>query len=189
VLVVTADHGETFSVHHDIVFRGKYRTLYRHGRSIYNEVVHVPLVIAAPGQIPPGRKFDTPMTHMDLLPTVLDLAGLPLMKGARGHSLKKHLLDGTKLPARPIFSETDELMAIRLGKWRYIHRSGSSRSFRTRGGRGRMIHVTDQLFDLSVDPHETKNLARRHPERVARMRKQLFSVLKPKRAPKPRPKR
>lgn len=183
VVVVTADHGEIFSLAHDHVYRSNYRTRHKHGRSLYQEVLHVPLVITAPGVIPPGRRIDDPMSQLDLAPTLLDLAGLPPMKGSMGRSLKTHLLAGTRLPPHPIISETREQMSLRFGRWKYIYRYGGAQYYRDRGGRGPLRRVVDELYDLSVDPHETRNVASRHPERARRMRKELLAVLRPR----PRP--
>ncbi len=180
VVVVTADHGEVFSSAHDHVYRSNYRTRHKHGRSLYQEVLHVPLVITAPGVIPPRRRISDPMSQLDLAPTLLDLAGLPPMKGAMGRSLKTHLLAGTRLPPHPIISETREQMALRLGRWKYIYRYGGAKHYRDRGGRGPLRRIVDELYDLVVDPHETRNLASRHPERARRMRKKLLAVLRPK---------
>jgi hypothetical protein len=145
-------------------------------------VLHVPLIIAARGLIPPGIRITDPVSHLDLVPTLLDLAGLPQMKGALGRSLKPTVLQGARVPPRPIVSETRELMALRLGNWKYIYRHGGARLFRGRGGLGPQRQVVHELYDLSVDPQETVNLARQHPERVRRMRTQLLAVLRPKRA-------
>jgi arylsulfatase A-like enzyme len=180
VVVVTADHGEIFSSAHDHVYRSNYRTRHKHGRSLYQEVLHVPLVITAPGVIPPGRQISDPMSQLDLAPTLLDLAGLPPMKGSMGRSLKTHLLAGTRLPPHPIISETREQMSLRLGRWKYLYRYGGAKHFRDRGGRGPMRRIVDELYDLMVDPHETRNVASRHPDRVRRMRKKLLDVLSPK---------
>jgi len=188
VVVVTADHGEIFSLAHDHVYRSNYRTRHKHGRSVYQEVLHVPLVITAPGVIPPGRRINDPMSHVDLAPTLLDLAALPPMKGSMGRSLKTHLLAGTRLPPHPIISETREQMSLRLGRWKYIYRYGGARYFRDRGGRGPLRCVVDELYDLSGDPHETRNVVSRHPERARRMRKKLLAVLKPRPRPRPKPK-
>jgi len=75
-VVVTADHGEEFRDHGGL----------GHARSLYEEMVHVPLVIRGPG-IPRGVRVKTPARHIDVAPTLLDVLGLPAEPTHRGTSL------------------------------------------------------------------------------------------------------
>ena len=65
VVILTGDHGEAFGEHGE----------YFHGAEIWDEVVRVPLVIRVPGKAP--RRISTRVSHVDIAPTVLELAGLP----------------------------------------------------------------------------------------------------------------
>jgi len=76
VLVVAADHGEHFGEHG---IRG-------HGNSLYLELLHVPLLIRAPGRIPSGARVAHVVSLRDIPATLLDLAGLP-SSSVTGHSL------------------------------------------------------------------------------------------------------
>ncbi len=76
VLVFTADHGEAFSEHQ----------LPGHQNVIYDEVLHVPLIVQYPGMANIGRT-DEPVELLDLYRTILDLADLPIPADARGESL------------------------------------------------------------------------------------------------------
>lgn len=91
VVVLSADHGEAFNEH----------GFFRHGQSVFEEEIHVPLLIWAPG-IEPGRR-DVPVSHVDVLPTVLGLIGVE-QEGSCGQSLVPALLEGGEPPARPIYS-------------------------------------------------------------------------------------
>jgi arylsulfatase A-like enzyme len=75
-VIVTSDHGDEFFEHG---FKGHRRTLYR-------EVVQVPLVARVPG-MPPGAVIEAPVSLADLMPTILDLAGAPIPAGVDGRSL------------------------------------------------------------------------------------------------------
>lgn len=82
-VIITADHGDEFFEHGN---KG-------HGRTLYREVVHVPLVIRAPG-VPAGTIIDTPASLVDIMPTVLDLVGAPVPQGVDGVSFLPALFGG-----------------------------------------------------------------------------------------------
>ena len=77
ITVVTADHGEEFWDHGGVA----------HGHTLYDELVHVPWIIRYPPRIPAGAVVGVQVTHLDLMPTLLDLAGLPVPAQCEGHSL------------------------------------------------------------------------------------------------------
>ena len=66
IVVVTSDHGEYLGEH----------GLWDHGKTVYNQVVQVPLVLAAPGRLPANKRVNTPVQLHDLYDTLLDLAGI-----------------------------------------------------------------------------------------------------------------
>lgn len=76
VVVFLSDHGEEFFDHGGWI----------HGRTLYREVLQVPLVIRVPGQLE-GQRVHAPVQHVDLLPTLLELAGLAPQPGVHGISL------------------------------------------------------------------------------------------------------
>lgn len=92
LVIVTADHGEELS-EHGIRF---------HARSLYNQVIRVPLIIKGPGIAP--RVLDTPVSIVDVVPTLLELAGAPTPAGLSGRSLAPALHGGAP-PTRPILVE------------------------------------------------------------------------------------
>ena len=145
VLVVTSDHGEGF---------GEHGTMH-HGRRLYDELIHVPLYVRAPG-FTPGR-VAAPCSLLDVLPTTLELVGLPPVAGADGTSLVP-LLGGA--PGRPVPSEElrtgtetggddhAQLVAVRDATHKWIRttdlRTGTS---------------VEEAYDLVADPGETRPLA------------------------------
>jgi arylsulfatase A-like enzyme len=76
IVIITSDHGEEFGEHGD---RG-------HGRSLHREVLAVPLIVWAPGLLPPAR-VDTPASLLDVAPSVLELLALEPTPSYRGTSL------------------------------------------------------------------------------------------------------
>lgn len=126
LVVVTSDHGQMFGEH------GKWV----HRNSLYEEVLRVPLFMRYPGVIPTGRTITAPVTTADLMPTVLDLVGLPVPGGLDGRSLKP-ILQGSQPPRRSIYAEMDaepnpsspghwiappyDLRSVKDDGWKYIH--------------------------------------------------------------------
>lgn len=92
IVAVTADHGDEFG-EHGIRF---------HARSLYNQVIRVPLIIAG-GDIP-ARVVAEPVSIVDIMPTLLELAGVAGPRGMNGVSLVG-ALRGEPTPARPVLVE------------------------------------------------------------------------------------
>ncbi|MGH9042604.1 MAG: sulfatase-like hydrolase/transferase, partial [Acidimicrobiia bacterium] len=97
-VILTADHGEELNEH---------GMMLSHGQSLYRQLVWVPLVIRLPGALAAGSVPAGPVSHIDLLPTLLETAGASVPPGP-GHSLAP-LLRGEETPAtnghRAAFSE------------------------------------------------------------------------------------
>ena len=137
LVVITGDHGEAFGDPHDQ--RG-------HGFTAYQEDVNVPLILWNPRLFPGGQRVDTVGGHVDLGATLADLLGFQPSEEWQGHSMFD--------PARPqrayyLASIGEYLFGVRDGKWKYTFEATSGREF---------------LTDLTVDPHESKNLAEFQPE-------------------------
>ncbi len=168
LIVYTSDHGEEFGEHGGFL----------HGRTLYQEALHVPLILAAPGLAP--RRVTTPVSLVDLAPTVLDLLGLAPLPAAQGRSLRP-LLEGRGAAPSPVFSETvltadrSQLLALRLGQWKYIARL-------PRGARS-SSPLEEQAYDLQADPGEQRDLLRGpSPADVAAQRRMLLDYLARSRA-------
>jgi len=144
LVIVTADHGEEFLDHGDIT----------HGQSLYSELVRVPFVVASPGPsgLPGdlaayrGRHVGVPVQLIDIMPTLLELAGRPEPPGLQGRSLMQRLKPGAPGATSGVFSErrspqeTDFWGAISDGRWKLIEDATSGRTM---------------LFDTAADPGET----------------------------------
>jgi arylsulfatase A-like enzyme len=104
IVVVLSDHGEEFGEHGGL----------GHGRTLHEEVLRVPLVIAAPGIMAPVE-VTTPASLLDVAPTLLDLLGLPPIPGQRGVSLVADARAAAAGKAastsatRPLFAEVDRV--------------------------------------------------------------------------------
>jgi choline-sulfatase len=148
-IVLLSDHGEGLGDHGE----------QEHGLFLYDESIHVPLVIKQESHTSGGRRVGDIVQHIDIVPTILDLVKAPLPGNLHGRSLKP-LLDGAPhLPDQAVYSEAmysryhfgwSELTALTDGRFRYIRAP------------------RPELYDLQRDPHERENLAdERQPARQA----------------------
>jgi len=94
IVLLTADHGESL---------GEMNHWFSHGFSTMPSLAHVPFVLRAPG-LPPGRR-DTTVSHVDIAPTLLELAGLPLPEERSGIALGPVLRGQAAMPDRFVFSD------------------------------------------------------------------------------------
>ena len=94
VILLTADHGESL---------GEAGFYFQHGHATTPELALAPLVISAPGLAPARRSDD--VHHVDVMPTALALAGLPVPDDASGLSLVPFLESGDPLPERVLFCD------------------------------------------------------------------------------------
>ncbi len=158
---VTSDHGEGFGEH----------GLYNHGNSLYEELLHVPLLVRLPGGRDGGKRVTEPVGHVDLLPTFLDLAGIPLAPSLMGRSLRP-LLDGKPIPARPIWADGTGSQALIDGRLKLIV-NGEGRAAKIPGWKN-LGPV--ELYDLAEDPGERSNLAEARPADAARLRERVEAL-------------
>ena len=133
--------------------------------SIWEGGIRVPFLIRAPGRLAAGRTNSTAVRLADLLPTILDFAGLPIPGGLDGQSLLGAVPRDRPLPfVAPRLGDRDYGEALLIDRWKYY-----------RGVEG----VTDRLYDLSSDSGEANDLATIQPERVAAMRAKLTELVGP----------
>ncbi|MEI6971971.1 MAG: sulfatase-like hydrolase/transferase, partial [bacterium] len=168
LVIITADHGEMLFEH----------GLFGHAQSLFEQELRIPLIIVPP--VPGGFKataVSAPVSSIDLYPTILDLAGIPVPAQVQGQSLRP-LLDGQPANnSRAMFAEFDRgplpVRSLVVNNWKLI--SGGDEA----GG--------TMLFDLSTDPGETTNLVTSHSDKASALGRQLdewIALLKPFNAPK-----
>ena len=147
-LIVTGDHGEGFGEHHR----------YRHAFELWEMLVHVPMFFQIPGAEP--RRIDTPRSHIDLAPTILDLMEVKGAPEFAGQTLVPELF-GAEPAARPVLldlppdSNNEERRALVHGDYKLL------------------VYGRDYrfgLYHLSADPEEKKNLRKQEPEKFEEMK-------------------
>ena len=146
LIVITGDHGQAFGYPHDS---------YAQGRTIYEEDVNVPLMLWFPPRFRTSVRQGVIGSHVDLAPTIADVAGLPPAPDWRGRSL----LDTARPPRAYFYVAEDHFrLGVREGAWKYIYdlREG-----------------TEELYRLDLDPTEQHNVASTERVRCARLRQRL----------------
>ncbi|MGB5661044.1 MAG: sulfatase [Thermoanaerobaculia bacterium] len=148
VLIITSDHGDEFMDHGGL----------GHGSHLERELIHVPLMISGlPNQ--PGRKADL-TRHIDVAPTLLDLAGLDSPTEFEGASLLPlvHGSDQADLRIEESFAAVGNHRSLTTRDW---HFTFTPKEDRTR------------LYRLDSDPRGLQDLSERHPDLVADFLAQL----------------
>jgi arylsulfatase A-like enzyme/Tfp pilus assembly protein PilF len=147
LLVLTADHGEGLGQHKEGF----------HGFFVYDSTVRVPLIVRPPFAELAGRVVEAPVSHVDLLPTILDATGQPHPDALQGVSLLPLLLGDVDETSsdRVVYSES--LYPLLHYGWAPL------RSVRTRDFK--FIDAPQaELYSLAGDPGETENVLRREPQ-------------------------
>jgi arylsulfatase A-like enzyme len=174
LIVFSSDHGEMFGEHDKWI----------HRNSLYEEVLRVPLIFRYEGVLPEGAVMDVPVDHLDVTPTILDLAGIPMSSQISGRSLAPLMIgEETALPERPIYAmlagETDpegdaywiaprvNLYSIKQDGYKLIHQQQSD-------------PASNELYMVEEQSiFEEENVAAGDPERAAVMwdeLQQYFSI-------------
>ncbi len=153
----------------------------------------IPMIFVWPGKIPAGRRLAEQVSLIDLLPTILDLAGLPPLKVAQGRSLAPLLLGKSGWKARPvIFDEFYSDGAALFGSIEVVDgRYGASLRIdpRPEGKRSRRdLRRPSPLlvFDVRSDPHALKCINDERPDLVAKYSRMLGRLWKDELALAPR---
>jgi arylsulfatase A-like enzyme len=147
LVVITSDHGEEFLDHGDVL----------HGRSLYEELVHVPLIMTGPG-IPAGRRIAGAASHVDILPTALAILGIAIPQDLDGRDLSLAWREPSRWESdRHIFSETDVWLSMEKGNFRRSVRRGRFKLHYDR------LTESKTVFDLEKDPSETTDISRDEP--------------------------
>jgi len=143
LVVFVSDHGEEFFDHAG----------WEHGASLYQELLHVPLVIRDPTRRGAGRRIAETVRQIDVLPTILDRLGTAAPREIDGRSLLP-LLGGTaqrsRAPAAVSSLDLDgrRMESIILGRWKLIRTISNGR-----------LPAGSELYDLANDPLERTNRA------------------------------
>jgi arylsulfatase A-like enzyme len=156
-----------------------------HGFHVYDPLVHVPLVIRAPGALPAGAEVSSLVSQVDLLPTLLALAGLDGGRAQPGAlDLGRLARNGAAAERSGIYLQASGarrmsrpeqwLAALRTDRYKYVRGMYSE-------------EIPEELYDLEQDPAETANLAAGRPDLAADLRGRLSDLMAADAPPEPAP--
>ncbi len=143
LIIVTSDHGEAFLEHGQI----------GHGSTLFDPQSRVPLLLKLPEGHPEfgGRRVTAPVSILDVLPTVAEVAGARAPEGVAGRSLLATAADGA--PQRPVPMElerrTERIEGVRFGRWKVVRQLEPE--------------LPTRMYDLGRDPTETVDVAAERP--------------------------
>jgi len=147
-----------------------------HGFHVYDSLVRVPFIISGHQPSNSGAEIDDQIRQIDMMPTILDLAGLrdAIPDNLDGRTVTP-LIEGQEMPPLPAFIETcqnptapSDLYGVRTAEWKYVtHLSDPA--------------VPEELYHLPSDPAETSNLAQTQPEVAGEMKALLAAHLQSER--------
>lgn len=139
IIVVLGDHGESLGDHGEGT----------HGFFVYESVLHVPLLVRAPYDRLRGRRVSDLVRSIDVLPTVIDLLGLPAPRDVEGRSVVALMTGAARELGLAAYAEAvypkyhfgwSDLRSLTSGRYKFIDAP------------------RPELYDLETDPHETRNL-------------------------------
>ena len=157
IVVVVGDHGESLGDHDEGT----------HGFFLYQSVLHVPLLVRAPYDGLHGRRVGDLIRSVDVMPTVLDLLGLPAAEQVEGRSVVTLMTGATRELGLAAYAEAvypryhfgwSDLRSLTSGRYKFIDAP------------------RPELYDLEQDPRETRNLYRERQALAERMAAVLRSM-------------
>ncbi|MBI4169766.1 MAG: sulfatase [Acidobacteria bacterium] len=172
LVVITSDHGESL---------GEHDYFFEHGAYLYDPTVRVPLIMSLPSRLPSVVVVEEQVRTIDIMPTILEVVGLPVPEELQGVSLLARARGRGGHPPLLAYSESGRNFYREnprqpvdgvAGKWRMI-----------RSDAHKLIMIPDdpepiwELYDLRADPAETRNIWGSAPEAGEPLRRALLEVL------------
>jgi choline-sulfatase len=157
LVAVLSDHGESLGEHGEAY----------HGVFLYDSTLRIVFLLSGAG-VPAGVRVKAQARTIDLLPTILELAGVPAPAALEGASLVP-AFGGKNVPTAVSYAETlypkinlgwVELRGVRTNEWKYIRAP------------------KPELYDLVRDPHETHNVLAEHPAEVRQLERQFRAAVR-----------
>lgn len=179
IIIVFSEHGEMFAKHGRFGRAGAIRGTF------YDEVIHVPLMIKVP-QIR-GRRIKGLVGLIDIMPTILDILGVPYSQKIQGKSLlplinedgllNDYIYGGTIYnQGRPephlYYTVESSSEYIRDDKWKFLHEKNFTKDDSNSGGKSADKEIFE-LYNIEKDPGEYVNLADKYPQILEDLKEKL----------------
>ncbi|EMR73863.1 arylsulfatase A family protein [Thaumarchaeota archaeon SCGC AB-539-E09] len=159
IIIVTSDHGEELGDHGDIG---------HHNAKLYEEIIHIPLMIRFSRKKNSGKKIDNLVSLLDIAPTVADFLGSKIPDEWMGNNLIPILTNDTNEASNGVISEGKikrglNTLSYRSKKWKYIFNEANNKH---------------ELYAIIHDPKEKQNLSALKPNVVQKFRTIIYEHLK-----------
>ena len=150
VVAALADHGEALGEHQEPT----------HGFFVYDATQHIPLILSLPGYLPENTRVEPIVRVVDVMPTLLEIAGLPAPSDVDGRSLLPLVTGRISVSPGPAYVESftprfwwgaRELLGVRSGRWLFVQAP------------------RPEIYDLDEDPAESVNLASARAEELDKL--------------------
>lgn len=176
IVIVMADHGETFSSAH----AGKsgldnMEIRHHHAASNFEETSKIPLFISLPKVLPENKVVNERVRNIDLLPTLLEILGMEASPKITGKSLMPLIKGEKEADERPVISEGRGTRALYSGKYRLLLREGKAATIVRPD---KTVTAPEELFDLEQDPGERHDISHQNPALLAEMKARLHAALR-----------
>ncbi len=173
IVVLTADHGEVMDTVHDCYSaRDQHRSFHLHGVTLYDEELNVPILFSLPGLVRP-QVSKVVAEHVDIVPTLLDLVGLPIDPRMTGRSLKPVLVEGTDLPDDGAYAERWTTRTYREGGFKMLLHTAKDDICPTVASKVCKEGEWLELYHVEQDPRERHEVSRQHPEKVREFKEKI----------------
>jgi arylsulfatase A-like enzyme len=171
LIAVASDHGDELGDHQDY---------YYHGSSVYDSVLHTVLILRPPGGSP-SHRCEALVHNVDVMSTVLDVAGVTRRPSTEGISLAPALRGETFAGHDAVFAEWQDVISIiRTPKLKYIFNPRGAHTLKPpySDHEGASFRIAcEELYAIDEDPREQHNLAAARPEDVRALRERLRAFL------------
>ena len=144
MLIITSDHGDEFRDHGSV----------GHGHTVYQELIHMPLIVYYPPLFPAGLRIPDMVEHIDITATILDAMGLPVPDSIDGESFLPLVADPTPHRRRHAFSTMlNAYRTVMAGKWKLLLKG-----------------PVGKLYDIEAEAVEKHDVRRDNPMAAAYLR-------------------
>jgi arylsulfatase A-like enzyme len=181
LVALTSDHGESL---------GEHGYHFAHGEYLYEQTLHVPLIVTLPGLITPGSRIRDLGQNIDVAPTILALLGISRLQAVDGRPLlipaestaRSGSAAAREAPGRTLVFAESDFQLIHPENHRYYIPGPRGRWSSVSDGRYKLIQIPApgqeilELYDLQEDPGETRNLE--GSEGIAGLRSRLLRELR-----------